>query len=92
MPDDLQVPVGKSNLARLLWNVMAFKTSVGEAGQPCDPFQKKCPAGQVGNSTISRLSSKCTAHFGMSYLGGAHYPTASLLLQLCHLPQKVNKL
>lgn len=46
MPE-LQTPLGKSNLARFLWNVMAMDSSNGVFGDACDPFQKKCPAGQV---------------------------------------------
>lgn len=43
----LQGPVGKSNLARFLWNVMALGTSTGQAGATCDPFKQLCPADQV---------------------------------------------
>jgi hypothetical protein len=44
----LQGPVGKGNLARFLWNVMALVTSSNTTGAVCDPFDKQCPAGQVG--------------------------------------------
>jgi hypothetical protein len=43
----LQGPVGKSNLARFLWNVMALGTSTGQTGATCDPFKQLCPADQV---------------------------------------------
>lgn len=45
---DVQGPLGKSNLARFLWNVMARDTSSGPAGDACDPFDKPCADGQVG--------------------------------------------
>jgi hypothetical protein len=39
--------VGKGNLARFLWNVMALDTSSNTTGAACEPFDKQCPAGQV---------------------------------------------
>lgn len=44
---DVQGPLGKSNLARFLWNVMALEANAGEAGDACDPFVKPCATGQV---------------------------------------------
>lgn len=44
----VQLPTSKNNMARFLWNVMAFDSSDGSAGASCDPYKNVCPAGQVG--------------------------------------------
>eukprot|EP00878_Enallax_costatus_P016016 GHUV01016792.1.p1 GENE.GHUV01016792.1~~GHUV01016792.1.p1 ORF type:complete len:668 (+),score=142.24 GHUV01016792.1:770-2773(+) len=43
----VQLPLSKSNMARFLWNVMAFDSSEGPQGASCDPYQNPCLAGQV---------------------------------------------
>jgi hypothetical protein len=48
MPE-MQAPVGKSNLARFVWNVMAFDGSDGTLGQACDHWKSRCQDGQVSS-------------------------------------------
>lgn len=43
----VQLPVGKSNMARFLWSVMGLGSRSGALGASCDPFQNVCPYGQV---------------------------------------------
>jgi hypothetical protein len=43
----VQTPVGKSNLARFVWNLMAFDGSDGTFGRACDHWKNRCQDGQV---------------------------------------------
>lgn len=47
---ELQLPAGKANLARYMWNVMAMDTAARgntSGGAACDPFTQPCPEDQV---------------------------------------------
>lgn len=49
----LHLPLGKGNMARFLWNVMAFDSSDGTLGASCDPYKKTCLVGQVSNLPVA---------------------------------------
>lgn len=57
----LQLPLAKGNMARFLWNVMAFDASDGTVGARCDPFQNVCPAGQVSNRLVASVLNKASS-------------------------------
>uniref|UniRef100_A0A383VJT7 Nicastrin n=1 Tax=Tetradesmus obliquus TaxID=3088 RepID=A0A383VJT7_TETOB len=62
MPE-VQAPLGKSNLARFVWNLMAFDSSDGAFGQACDHWKRRCQEGQVcagwRSSSDEELMGRC---------------------------------
>lgn len=54
---DAQAPAGKGNAARFAWNMMALAARTGPLGAACDPYQLRCPDGQVrmsGRAGVAR--------------------------------------